>query len=121
MGKVGLLQAGIQDGSALAYVLVVAGLVTSLLTLYVIVKAWNKAFWQPPIEEPRDVRMPRGMVGPAAALVALGLTITAFAGPIYSLTDRAAGDLLGQSRYINAVFPDGERGEGESRDAVEEP
>ena len=121
MGKVGLLQAGIADGSPLAYVLVVAGLVTSLLTLYVVVKAWNKAFWQPPLEEPRDIRMPRGMVGSAAALVALGLTITALAGPIYALTDRAAGDLLGQSRYINAVFPDGERGDGESIDTLEDP
>ncbi|HLU31708.1 MAG TPA: Na+/H+ antiporter subunit D, partial [Acidimicrobiia bacterium] len=121
MGKLGILQAGIADGSPLAYVLVIASVATSLLTLYVIAKAWNKAFWQPPIEEPRDVRMPRGMLGPTMALVGIGLTIAVFAGPLYSLTNRAAIDLLGQSRYISAVFPDGERGVGESLEAVVEP
>ena len=48
LGKVGLLEAGVQMGTPLAYVLVVGGVVTSLLTLYALVKAWNKAFWQTP-------------------------------------------------------------------------
>ncbi|WP_372593924.1 Na+/H+ antiporter subunit D [Actinotalea sp.] len=47
LGKVGLFEAGIADGGPLAYVLVAGGAVTSLLTLYALVKAWNKAFWQP--------------------------------------------------------------------------
>jgi multicomponent Na+:H+ antiporter subunit D len=121
LGKLGLLQAGLAEATPLAYLLVAGGLITSLLTLYVVVKAWNKAFWQPPLEEPPAVRMPRGMVGPAAALVAMGLAITIFAGPLYTLTDRAAVDLLGQTSYINAVLTDGERGEGESIDAVAQP
>jgi multicomponent Na+:H+ antiporter subunit D len=51
----------------------------------------------------------------------MGLAITIFAGPLYTLTDRAAVDLLGQTSYINAVLTDGERGEGESIDAVAQP
>ena len=47
LGKVGLFEAGVADGGPLAYVLVAGGAVTSLLTLYALVKAWNKAFWQP--------------------------------------------------------------------------
>ena len=39
-------------------VLVGGGLVTSLLTLYAIVKAWNKAFWQTPPQEIRPQRLP---------------------------------------------------------------
>lgn len=50
LGKVGLLDAGIEDGSALAYALVVAGVATSLLTLYAVAKAWNLAFWRTPEE-----------------------------------------------------------------------
>lgn len=118
LGKVGLLQAGIAEATPLAYVLVVAGVITSLLTLYVIVKAWNKAFWQPPLQQPADARMPRGMVGPTSVLVAIGLALTLFAGPLYALTGRAAGDLLVQERYVSAVLPDGERGVGESIDAA---
>ncbi|HEU0214970.1 MAG TPA: Na+/H+ antiporter subunit D [Jiangellaceae bacterium] len=46
LGKLGLLQAGVAVGSPLAYVLVVGGVATSLLTLYAIAKAWNLAFWR---------------------------------------------------------------------------
>ncbi|HEU4319885.1 MAG TPA: Na+/H+ antiporter subunit D [Acidimicrobiia bacterium] len=121
LGKVGLLQAGIAEATPLAYLVVVAGVLTSLLTLYVVVKAWNKAFWQPPLEKPPVIRMPRGMMGTTAALVALGLALTTFAGPIYALTDKAAEDLIGQTAYVTAVLPDGERGIGESTDAVNSP
>ncbi|NYG59194.1 multicomponent Na+:H+ antiporter subunit D [Nocardioides daedukensis] len=48
IGKVGLLQAGIDDGSVMAYVLVAGGVVTSLLTLYAIAKTWSLAFWRTP-------------------------------------------------------------------------
>ncbi|KGM10567.1 monovalent cation/H+ antiporter subunit D, partial [Cellulomonas bogoriensis 69B4 = DSM 16987] len=65
LGKAGLLQAGVADGSPLALVLVGAGAVVSLLTLYAIVKAWNKAFWQTPPVELEPVRLPRAMVGSA--------------------------------------------------------
>lgn len=46
LGKLGLLQAGVEVGSWLAYLLVAGGVVTSLLTLYAMAKAWNGAFWQ---------------------------------------------------------------------------
>jgi multicomponent Na+:H+ antiporter subunit D len=121
LGKVGLLEAGIEVATPLAYLLVVGGLVTSLLTLYVVVKAWNKAFWQPPMSELPEVRMPRGMVGAAGALVGLGLALTLFAGPLYQLTDQAAEDLVGRSAYVSAVFSNGDRGTGASTDAVPDP
>lgn len=120
LGKVGLLQAGVAEGTPLAYVLVVGSVVTSLLTLYALVKAWNKAFWQPAPVEPGPVRLPRAMVGSAGALVVLGLMITVAAGPLYGYTQRAAALLRDPSQYVAAVLPDGQRGEGESADASEE-
>ncbi len=114
LGKLGLLQAGIADGTPLAYVLVAGGVITSLLTLYVMVKAWNKAFWQPALEESEPARIPKGMIGSTAALVAVGLSLTILAGPIYAYTERAAEDMRTKTPYIEAVFTRGDRGDGPS-------
>ena len=40
------------------------------------------------------------------SLVAMSLTITVVAGPLFALTDRAAHDLLERSPYISAVLPE---------------
>ncbi|WP_125775451.1 Na+/H+ antiporter subunit D [Antribacter gilvus] len=122
LGKVGLLEAGVADGGPLAWALVAGSVVTSLLTLYAVVKAWNKAFWQEvPEGVARDVRLPRGMTGPTTALVAFGLLLTVAAGPLYGYTTRAAETAMDGHTYVDAVFPDGaDRGRGESPDAVDE-
>ena len=115
IGKVALLEAGAQDGSVLAWILVAGGVVTSLLTLYVVARVWTKAFWRPRadapegdlagrgpsalLDDPEDVafadrddvgRMPVGMLAPTGALIAVGLALTVLAGPIiaYSRTRR---------------------------------
>ncbi|MGW0784563.1 Na+/H+ antiporter subunit D [Streptomyces sp. NPDC002913] len=46
IGKLGLMRAGVADGSAWAWVLVAGATVSSLLTLYVMAKIWNLAFWR---------------------------------------------------------------------------
>ncbi|MCA5892014.1 Na+/H+ antiporter subunit D [Isoptericola sp. NEAU-Y5] len=122
LGKVGLLTEGVADGSGLAWALVVGSVVTSLLTLYAVVKAWNKAFWQtaPPEIEPH-VALPRGMVWPAGALVAFGLMLTVAAGPLYGYAERAASAAMDGHTYVDAVFPGGsERGTGESVEVADE-
>ncbi len=48
LGKVGLLQAGLDVGSPLAVTLVIGGVTTSLLTLYAVAKTWTIAFWRTP-------------------------------------------------------------------------
>lgn len=120
LGKVGLLQAGVADGAPLALVLVAAGVVTSLLTLYAVVKAWNKAFWQTAPREPSVVRLPRLMVGSTGAIVALGLGLTVVAGPLYDYTQRAAATLRDSDQYVISVLPDRSRGAGASPDTVAE-
>src|SRR6478672_3420541 len=58
LGKVGLFEAGVQDGRVLALILVIGGTLTSLLTLYAMVRVWGRAFWRPVPEvvEPEDER-----------------------------------------------------------------
>ncbi len=128
IGKVALLEAGAQDGSVLAWTLVGGGVVTSLLTLYVVVRVWTKAFWRSRedapeghlsaampsalLDEPEDIqfvdrdhvgRMPAGMVGPTGALIAAGLALTVFAGPIFGYSERASHEVLDRGEYITAV------------------
>ena len=114
IGKVALMEAGAQDGSALAWTLVGGGVLTSLLTLYVVSRVWTKAFWRSRadapegssprpsrrrcssrtrsrVRRPDDVgRMPIGMLVPTGALIAVGLTLTVAAGPIFAYSVRAA-------------------------------
>jgi multicomponent Na+:H+ antiporter subunit D len=106
LGKAGLLQAGVAAGTPLAFVLVGGAVLTSLLTLYALVKAWNKAFWQTAPEAVPEVRLPRAMVGATAAMVAVGLSLTVVAGPLYDYTEHAAATLRDRVQYVDAVLPE---------------
>lgn len=115
LGKLALVQAGLDVGGLLPVALVVAALVTSLLTLYAIAKVWGKAFWrehgegevapeagEEPVE--RNLTTQPGLYGPVSALIVLGLAYTVLAGPLSSLTVRAAEELMARQPYINAVL-----------------
>ncbi|MDN5717156.1 MAG: Na+/H+ antiporter subunit D [Janibacter sp.] len=54
VGKVGLIQAGVADGGAVAWALVVGSVLTSLLTLYAVAKTWGFAFWRPRADQETD-------------------------------------------------------------------
>ena len=115
LGKVGLLQAGADAGSPLAYALVAGSVLTSLLTLYAVSRVWSRAFWRVPAVPAKRpagsssarIALSPGVAVPAGALVAVGLAITVFAGPLFAVTDRAADDMLVRTHYIEAVFPGG--------------
>jgi multicomponent Na+:H+ antiporter subunit D len=130
IGKVALLEAGAENGSVLAWVLVGGAVATSLLTLYVMARVWTKAFWRARVDAPEgelsapapsalidhasddvvfddrdDVgRMPIGMVVPTVALLGVGLALTLFAGPIFGYAERAAHQVLDRGEYITAVL-----------------
>lgn len=133
IGKLGLFQATAAQGDALAYVLIGAGAFVSLLTLYALVRVWNLAFWRPAgdvegdetrllraVEEAPDGRdapaetrtTPRLMTLSTAGMVVVGVALTVFAGPLYSVADRAAQNLDGSSVYIELVLPGTTSGEG---------
>lgn len=129
IGKVALLEAGAANGSVLAWILVAGSVVTSLLTLYVVARVWTKAFWRARADAPeghlaaaapavllddiKDIafadrdsvgRMPVGMLAPTGGLIVVGLALTVAAGPIFSYSERAAGEVLDRGQYISAVL-----------------
>ncbi|MEU1686235.1 Na+/H+ antiporter subunit D [Micromonospora sp. NPDC005707] len=107
LGKLGLLQAGVAAGGPLPAVVVGAGTLTSLLTLYAASRVWNIAFWRAPrvASAGPPVRLPGLMVGATAALVLLGLVLTLAAGPLFQVTADAATDLRQRTPYVRAVLP----------------
>ncbi|TRW46983.1 Na+/H+ antiporter subunit D [Georgenia yuyongxinii] len=120
LGKVGLVEAAAQQGTAMSWALIAGGLLTSLLTLYAITKTWNMAFWQEAPEPLPEATMPRAMVGSAGALVVFSLVLAALAGPLFTYTDQAAEDLRARTPYISSVLPEGGRGTGQSPEVAEE-
>lgn len=126
LGKVGLARASAQAATPLGWVMLGAGLVTSLLTLYVVVKMWTMAFWQgadTPGADPKPaggLRFNRAqlMAAPTAALVVGTLALAAAASPVYAYVERGADTLIQRTPYIEAVLTDGGRGSGDSSDAA---
>jgi multicomponent Na+:H+ antiporter subunit D len=129
LGKLALFQASAVEGTVLAWVLVGAGALVSLLTLYALMRVWNMAFWRPAedvagYESPMldnvseapggaDVKerrsIPRLMTAATAGLVVVSVALTVFAGPLYGYATRAGEDLEGPSRYVSIVFPEASR------------
>ncbi|MGD8199354.1 Na+/H+ antiporter subunit D [Ornithinimicrobium sp. W1679] len=116
LGKVGLIQAGVDDGRWLAWALVVASVVTSLLTLYAVARVWGRAFWSEnpegitgsgPLRGGHHGALGLGVLLPTGALVALGVALVVVAGPLYDVTTRAAVDLMLRTPYLDAVLGSG--------------
>ncbi|WAB83973.1 Na+/H+ antiporter subunit D [Microcella daejeonensis] len=136
IGKLGLFQATAEQGDALAYTLIGAGALVSLLTLYALIRVWNLVFWRSADavegDESRLLRSveeaplststiavtratPRLMTLSTAGMVVVSLALTVFAGPVYALADRAGRNLDGPGAYIQTVFPTSTE-EGEPRE-----
>ncbi len=116
LGKVGLIQAGIDQGTWLTYVVVVGAVVTSLLTLYAVSRVWGRAFWsenpdgmtgQGPVRGGHHEALGLGVLFPTSALVAVTVALTFVAGPLYDITTRAAVDLMLREPYLQAVLGSG--------------
>ena len=115
IGKFALFDAAAQVGTPLMYVLIVGGIITSLLTLYTLMRAWNLAFWRededhteetgvverieylgaaPAADDQSSRRViPRIMTATTAGMVAVTVALTLFAGPLYALC-ASIGDAL---------------------------
>ncbi len=113
IGKYALFDAAAEVGTPIMLVLIVGGIVTSLLTLYALMRAWNLAFWREEddsaetearisylgaapaaaIETERRV-IPRIMTAATAGMVAVTVGLTLFAGPLYDVCARIGASLL---------------------------
>lgn len=113
IGKYALFDAAAEVGTPLLLVLIVGGIVTSLLTLYALMRAWNLAFWREEddsaeteariaylgdapaaaVETERRV-IPRIMTAATVGMVAITVGLTVFAGPLYDVCARIGAALL---------------------------
>ena len=126
LGKVGLFEAGSHVGGWLVWTVIGVGAATSLLTLYALARVWNMAFWRdreelkgyesPLLESLQETEgtvgninrtTPRLMVGTTTVMVGLTLALTVFAGPLFSVANRASANIVNSVTYVQAVFPDG--------------
>jgi multicomponent Na+:H+ antiporter subunit D len=105
VAKLALVDAGL-DASSIG--IVVVALVGSALTLLSMVKIWLGVFWG---EEPEDREMVptgprrRGLMEGATALAVVGtLAVALFAGPLWSMSERAANALIDPTHYTEQVL-----------------
>nr|WP_274636693.1 Na+/H+ antiporter subunit D [Microbacterium bovistercoris] len=111
IGKYALFDAAAQVGTPLMIALIVGGIVTSLLTLYALMRAWNLSFWREE-DEPDEAEaetlsrvaylkgapaaaveteqrvIPRIMTAATVGMVGVTIALTVFAGPLYDLCAR---------------------------------
>ncbi|WES63644.1 Na+/H+ antiporter subunit D [Microbacter sp. GSS18] len=113
IGKFALFDAAAQVGTPLMIVLIVGGVVTSLLTLYALMRAWNLSFWREEddsaeteeriayLDDAPDAALmteqrviPRIMTAATTGMVVVTVALTVFAGPLYDICARIGGALL---------------------------
>jgi multicomponent Na+:H+ antiporter subunit D len=93
------------------YLLAAVALCVSLLTVLSMARLWEESFWKP-APMPASSSVPQSRLGvpivaPIAFLVSLTIGLTALAGPVSSLTTRAAEQLLDRGAYVRAVLGEG--------------
>lgn len=115
IGKFALFQAAAEVGTPIMMVLMVGGILTSLLTLYALMRAWNLSFWreeEDQAETETEARIsylgaspeaavqterraiPKIMTAATAGMVAVTVALTVFAGPLYDVCERIGAALL---------------------------
>ena len=104
VAKLGVISAGIEANHT---IIVIVALGAGALTLLSMAKIWVGVFWGEPTEASSSPpanpssKANRGlMIGATSLAVAGTLTISALAGGLYDLSDRAATDLRNESSYI---------------------
>ncbi|MGO1507830.1 MAG: Na+/H+ antiporter subunit D [Microbacteriaceae bacterium] len=113
IGKFALFDAAASVGTPIMIVLIFAGILTSLLTLYALMRAWNLAFWReeedatetdgrvsylgnaPAADDHQERRrIPKIMTVATGGMVGVTLMLTIFAGPLYQLCANIGESLL---------------------------
>lgn len=121
VGKLGMMQAGIAENTWITWTLVIASVVTSLLTLLAVARIWSRGFWRraeevesvEPILQQKTLAhtraankrlLPAAMVAPTALLTGMTLAFTVLAGPLMDFSRAAAQDMYERTPYLEAVL-----------------
>ena len=89
------------------YALAAVALGVSLLTMLSMARLWEESSWKPTAVASSSIAQPRlggAIVAPTVFLVSLTIALTAWAGPVSSMTMRAAEQLLDRNTYVRAVL-----------------
>jgi multicomponent Na+:H+ antiporter subunit D len=93
------------------YALAAVALCVSLLTVLSMARLWEDSFWkQAPVSSSSSIPHPRlgmAIIAPIVFLVSLTIALTLLAGPVSSMTMRAAEQLLDRNAYVRAVLGEG--------------
>jgi len=93
------------------YLLAAVALSVSLLTMLSMARLWEESFWKPAAASASSsVAQPRlgvSILAPIAFLVSLTIGLTVLAGPVSTVTARAAEQLLDRNAYVRAVLGQG--------------
>jgi multicomponent Na+:H+ antiporter subunit D len=101
IAKFAIVRAGIGAGQ---WVPVAVALFVGLLTLVSMTKIWVGAFWGDAGDRPPGIlRHRREMAVTTAAMVAVTLAVSLWAGPLYEFAESAARELLDGASYVRAV------------------
>ena len=108
VAKVGVIGPMLGTGQ---YVVAAVALCVSLLTVLSMARLWEESFWKPaPVLSSSSVGRPRlgaAILAPIVFLVSLTIALTVLAGPVSSMTMRAAEQLLDRNTYVHAVLGEG--------------
>lgn len=100
-----LIKAGIEDGH---FFIIAVAIITSMLTLYSMIKIWNEAFLkkQPKNKFDKPLLVKLTFVGllPSILLGSVTILMGVFASDIFHFTMKAASQLLNTSTYIENVL-----------------
>ncbi|WP_414656460.1 proton-conducting transporter membrane subunit [Deinococcus sp. VB343] len=104
VAKYALVRAGLAQGSPLALLAVVSALLSSLVTLYALLKIWRGFFWgKHPREEPvRRVPLFQRLPAYLASVLVAGLALGA--GPLLHFAGQTSQELIDHGRYIRGVL-----------------
>ena len=105
VAKVGVITPMFGGGQ---YPLAAVALSVSLLTVLSMARLWEEAFWKPaPVASSASAlhsRLTLPILSPIVFLVGLTLALTVLAGPVSSVSMRAAGQLLDRDTYVRAIL-----------------
>ena len=101
LAKLAIVEAAVDVGR---YWLAGLALVVSLLTLLSMARLWDEGFWKPAPPAVSDAPLGAAMVAPIVILAMLTLALTLAAEPVFTLSLRAAEQLLHPDGYVHAVL-----------------
>lgn len=119
-GKVGLVWTIVPTGGRWAWVLIVAIVLASFVSLMAVQRLWGEVMWGPPMETYRpdhaatgrapkvpltdDVRIPRRLLLPGGFLIAVSIGLFVVAGPAVDAAAAAGRAMLDVAGFAQAVL-----------------